>query len=225
MKLTDLTKLNFIPASTDLGLLALRVWLGLSMFLIHGLAKLTNFSGTVTMFHDKMGIPTVFGAAAVLAESVCSLLLVIGLFTRWAALFLGITMAVAFVKVHQLVLTQGNPQSGELAFLYFGGFLALMLAGGGQFAVKKDKVAEIDNRDIGYIVGGSVAGLLISYPISYFLQPGLVRMVKSLPSYITGVAEVMKEKELSSTVVLCALIGIVLGAIVGFMRRTKATPN
>lgn len=136
MKLTSIIKLSFIPASADLGLLGLRVWLGLSMFLIHGLDKFKNFSGTVTAFHDMMGIPTPLGAAAILAESCCSLLLVIGFATRWAAAFLAITMSVAFVKAHQMTLMHGNPdKSGELAFLYLGGFIALFITGAGRFSV------------------------------------------------------------------------------------------
>jgi putative oxidoreductase len=135
MKPTQILNLSFIPSSSDLGLLLLRMWLGLSMFVIHGLGKLQDFGATVTKFHEMMGIPTVFGAAAIISESVCAILLVIGLATRWAAGFLAITMTVAFVKVHQMILTQGNPRSGELAFLYFGGFVALFIAGAGRFSV------------------------------------------------------------------------------------------
>ena len=129
-----LLNLDFLPVAPDCGLLLLRVWLGLSMFLIHGLAKLQNFGATVTMFKDKMGIPSVLGAGAVLAESVFAVLLVLGLLTRLSAGFLAVTMAVAFFKVHGAVLEQGNPGSGELAFLYLGGFLTLILAGGGKFS-------------------------------------------------------------------------------------------
>lgn len=129
-----LLNLEFIPASPDLGLLVLRAWLGLSMFLIHGLAKLQNFGGTVAMFKDKMGIPSVFGAAAVLAESLFAVLLVIGLATRISASFLAVTMAVAFFKVHGAVLQQGNPGSGEMAFLYLAGFVTILITGGGKFS-------------------------------------------------------------------------------------------
>lgn len=129
-----LIKLDFLPTSPDCGLLLLRLWLGLSMFLIHGLAKLQNFGATVTTFKEKMGIPPVLGSAAVLAESVFAVLLVIGLATRLSATFLAVTMAVAFFKVHGAVLQQGNPGSGEMAFLYLGGFLAILLGGGGKFS-------------------------------------------------------------------------------------------
>lgn len=126
--------LSFLPASADLGLLVLRVWLGLTMFLNHGLAKFQNFGSTVAMFQEKMGIPSVFGAGAVIAESLCAILLVIGLATRLSAAFLATTMAVAFFKVHQMSLAQG-PGSGELAFIYLAGFVALFLTGPGKLSV------------------------------------------------------------------------------------------
>lgn len=127
--------LSFLPFSQDCGLLALRIWFGLSIFLIHGLAKFQNFGATVAMFREKMGIPSLFGAAAVLSESLCAILIVIGLATRLSATFLAVTMAVAFFKVHGAVLQQGNPGSGEMAFLYLGAFLAIVLAGPGRHSV------------------------------------------------------------------------------------------
>ncbi len=126
--------LSFLPFSQDCGLLALRLWFGLSIFLIHGLAKLQNFGATVATFRDQMGIPSLFGAAAVLSESLCAILLVLGLATRLSAAFLATTMAVAFIKVHHGVLQQGNPASGEMAFLYLGAFFVLFLAGAGKYS-------------------------------------------------------------------------------------------
>src|SRR5262249_12978365 len=124
------------PVSVDAGLLLLRLWLGLSMFLIHGLGKATTFGSTVGAFRDK-GIPLPFAIAAILAESVCALLLALGLFSRLAALFLAITMAVAFILVHHAILTFGKPTSGELAFIYLAGYLTILLTGPGRFAIDK----------------------------------------------------------------------------------------
>lgn len=129
-------RFDFVPASADLGLLLLRLWLGAAMFALHGLGKLKNFGATVTTFQEKMGIPSVFGAGAVIAESVCAILLVLGLATRWSALFLALTMAVAFVVGHGASLTPG-PGSGELAFIYLAGFLALVLGGGGKWSLDR----------------------------------------------------------------------------------------
>jgi len=130
-----LINFDFLPASQDFGLLLLRGWLGLSMFFLHGLAKFQNFGATVAHFREK-GIPTVLGACAIFAESLCAILLVIGLATRFAAFFLAVTMSVAFYKVHEMVLipTKDGPPSGELAFIYLGGFLALFFAGAGKFS-------------------------------------------------------------------------------------------
>lgn len=135
MTLKRLVRLDFVPASTDCGLLLLRVWLGLSMFLIHGYGKIMNFTGTIEFFRDKQDIPPIFGVAAVLTETVASALLVIGLATRWAALAGVVAMSVAFFKVHDMILTQGDPKSGELAFVYLGGYLAILIAGPGRWSM------------------------------------------------------------------------------------------
>jgi putative oxidoreductase len=135
MTLKRLVRLDFVPASTDAGLLLLRAWLGLSMLLIHGYGKITNFTGTIEFFRDKQDIPPILGVAAVLTETIASGLLVIGLATRWAALAGVVAMAVAFFKVHDMVLTQGHAKSGELAFIYLGGYLAILLAGPGRWSV------------------------------------------------------------------------------------------
>ena len=140
MTSTELIKLKFLPASADLGLLVLRAWLGLSMLIIHGLGKLQNFNGTLALFRDKMGIPAPLGVCAILAESACSVLLILGLATRPAALFLAVTMGVAFVKIHKMLLVAPQGAStGELPFIYLGGFVVLFLAGGGRFSMD-DKI-------------------------------------------------------------------------------------
>lgn len=132
-KINDIVTLKSISSSTNLGLLALRVWLGLSMILLHGLDKLKNFSGTVKAFGENMGIPVPFASAAIISETVFAVLLVFGLGTRWAAAFLATTMAVAFFKVHGGALS--GPQSGELAFIYLAGFITVLIAGAGRLSV------------------------------------------------------------------------------------------
>jgi putative oxidoreductase len=72
-------------------------------------------------------------ALAILGEVVCAGLLVLGLFGRFAALGLSITMGVAFCLVHAMALSGEN--SGELAFIYLAGFLALLCAGPGRFSM------------------------------------------------------------------------------------------
>ena len=126
--------LDFLPRSADAGLLLLRVWLGLSLLLLHGLAKLKGFSEMSSKFPDPLGVgsPASLGMA-IFAEVVCSVLITLGLFTRFAATVLAITMATAFFLVHKMALS--GPSSGELAFIYLAGFVALLVAGGGRFAI------------------------------------------------------------------------------------------
>jgi putative oxidoreductase len=117
---------------TSFALLVLRLWLGLTMLLNHGLDKLQNFSTYATKFPDPIGIGVKPGLALVtFAETAGALLLALGLLTRFGALTLVIDLAVAFFMVHKSL------QGGELAFIYLAGYVALLLAGPGKFSVDK----------------------------------------------------------------------------------------
>ena len=68
-----------------------------------------------------------------LAEVVCSLLLVLGLGTRVAAVLPLVSMLVAAFVVHS-----GDPWAKrELALLFAVPYLTLLLAGGGRFALER----------------------------------------------------------------------------------------
>lgn len=126
--------LNFLPRSADLALLLLRAWFGLSMLLLHGWGKLTNFGVLKEKFSDPIGLgKTASLALATTGEVLCAALLVIGLFTRVAALGAGSVMAVAFWFAHGHKLS--GPGNGEMAFLFLGAFLTLFIAGGGKYSV------------------------------------------------------------------------------------------
>lgn len=127
-------RLSFIPQSTDFGLLVLRCGLGLPMLLLHGWGKFQNFNSIAPKFLPLFGLPSnVSLGLAIFAEVVCSALLVLGLFTRFAALNLAITMSVAFFIAHQGAFTGEKP--GELAFIYLAGFVTLFFTGGGKISV------------------------------------------------------------------------------------------
>ncbi len=130
-------RLSFLPQSPDLALLLLRLWLGLSMLLLHGKGKLTGFSAMADKFPDPLGVGSQISLGmAVFAEVVCSALLVVGFLTRFAALMLAVTMAVAYFIQHKMALSGAG--SGELAFIYLAGFLAILFAGGGKFAFERE---------------------------------------------------------------------------------------
>lgn len=120
--------------AADLGLFALRVWIGLTMLLEHGWDKLTHFDKYSAQFINFMGLgPNVSLGLTIFAEFFASGLLVLGLVTRFAALVLAINMGVAF-----FVVMKGNPTGeGELPFLYLMTYVALLLAGPGRLSLDK----------------------------------------------------------------------------------------
>jgi putative oxidoreductase len=129
-------RLEFIPSSADLGLLVLRFLLGGSMLWIHGLDKFMSLLHGSTKFLNPIGLgeaPSLVLAA--FAECVCTVLLVLGLFTRLAAFILVVNMAVAFFVVNS-ASAKGNV-NGELAWLYLVGYLALLFAGAGKFSLDR----------------------------------------------------------------------------------------
>src|SRR4051794_23580498 len=56
MKILRLLQLDLLPRSVDAGLLVLRLWLGLSLLLLHGWSKLSGFSQMSAKFPDPLGI-------------------------------------------------------------------------------------------------------------------------------------------------------------------------
>jgi putative oxidoreductase len=129
-----LLQLRLLPTSADLALLVLRIWFAVPLLTLHGWGKLANFAERSGRFADPFGIgPLASLSLAVFAEVFCSLLLVLGLCTRFAAIACGITVGTAFFYAHGMRFTgQGN---GELAFMYLGAFVAILIAGAGRFSV------------------------------------------------------------------------------------------
>ncbi|MEI9960626.1 MAG: DoxX family protein [Limisphaerales bacterium] len=114
----------------------LRVWIGLTMLLLHGFGKLKGFTDIAPGFPDPLGIGhTASLALAVSAEALASVLLVLGLVTRLGALMLVVNMSVAFFMAHHGKLA--GDHNGEMAFVYLMGYVVLLLAGGGSFSADK----------------------------------------------------------------------------------------
>lgn len=120
--------------SPDIGLLFLRLSVGLGLFWGHGLGKLLHFRQRAGSFPDPLGIGSEATLAlAVLAEVLCALAVAGGIFTRLAAIPPILLMAVALLTVHL-----GDPfQKWELAALYLAGFLTIALIGPGSLSLDK----------------------------------------------------------------------------------------
>lgn len=116
----------------DVGLLGMRVALAAMMIAGHGWPKVATFAERATRFADPLGVgPKTSLILAIGAEVGCSLLLVLGLFTRAALVPLAFTMAMAAFVIHG-----DDPwQKKEMALLYLVPFLALMGTGAGRFSL------------------------------------------------------------------------------------------
>ncbi len=116
----------------QIGYTLFRVFIGLAMAFGHGLGKMKGAEGFIENV-AKMGLPmpTLLGWSAILAEFVGGLLIAIGLLTRPAAVFLGITMAVAAFVVH----APDAFSKKEMALLYLASSIVILAFGAGKFGV------------------------------------------------------------------------------------------
>lgn len=140
--------LNFLKndsqANKDLGLLILRVVFGFVLLYGHGFEKMgTVFGGGEIQFFDPFGIgANTSYILAMIAEGICAILLILGLFWRIPALILSINFLFIFI-FHAFQANDGFAVL-ELRYLYLFGFVALFFLGNGKYALdnvifKKDK--------------------------------------------------------------------------------------
>ncbi len=129
-------RMRFLPQSTDAGLLALRLIACLSLFLKHGTEKLFGFSAMNAHFPGVaiLGVSPLL-LLATLSDGVCSLLMVVGLATRWAALVALVNIFGAWAVIHHFAYFGHGADHGELIVLYLAAFVALLLAGPGRFSL------------------------------------------------------------------------------------------
>ncbi|MEA1849320.1 DoxX family protein [Chryseobacterium sp. MHB01] len=116
----------------DIILLVVRVFIGFAM-LSHGFPKLQMLlDGGKIEFFDFLGMgPTVSLVLTVFAEFACSILLILGLFTRVALGFLIFTMIIAAFVVHG-----ADPfEKREMSLIYLSVYLLLIAFGPGKFSV------------------------------------------------------------------------------------------
>lgn len=118
----------------DLGLLILRVGVGVMMIYGHGWGKAARILGGDFSFADPIGLgPSLSLILAGFAEFVCCLLLVLGVEVRWAAIPPFLTMAVAGLIHHA-----DDPfATKEKALLYGVAFLTMIFLGGGKYGLDR----------------------------------------------------------------------------------------
>lgn len=121
--------------SASFALLFLRIVAGLA-FMLHGWGKIQH---PFTWMGPEAVVPHFFQAAAALSEFVGGFLWIVGLFTPLASLGIACTMSFATwthaVILHDPFVSKGSGGSYELALVFVGVALVLILVGPGRFSI------------------------------------------------------------------------------------------
>ena len=125
-----------IDGMDDAGKLLLRLTLG-ALMLLHGIGKLTGGIDFIVAAVAKAGLPPAFGYLVYVGEIVAPLLLILGAWTRAAAIVIAINMIVAVAMVHMGQIATLTPNGGwalELQAFYLATALAIALLGAGRYS-------------------------------------------------------------------------------------------
>ncbi len=121
----------------DAGKLVLRLSVGILMML-HGIGKLMHGIGPVVGLVQKSGLPAWVAYLVYVGELLAPVLIILGVWTRPAALVVVINMMFAIGLAHTSQFTSFGPGGGwalELQALYLFAALAIAMIGAGRFAV------------------------------------------------------------------------------------------
>jgi putative oxidoreductase len=120
-----------------LGKLLLRLAVG-GLMLLHGLAKLKGISGISDLLKAN-GLPDWIAYGVYVGELLAPVLVLVGFWTRPAALIIALDMAFALWLVHRNQFMDLNPQTGgwavELPMFYLVTALSLCFLGAGRISV------------------------------------------------------------------------------------------
>ena len=120
-------------AEVNIAILFLRFFVGF-MMLTHAVDKIENFGDIAEGFPTPFGLNSWVALSLItFVEFVGSIMIITGLFTRIAAIILGLGMVTAaFFTFPEFFLKQS-----ELALMYLGIYIALFITGGGNFSLDK----------------------------------------------------------------------------------------
>ncbi len=130
-------------ATASLGILALRVMVGLMMLIGHGLPKIENYESLKKLFYVPNFLPLDWAPACliacIVAEVLAASLIIVGLATRPAAFVLGFCMVVAaFGKLGLTPWFQSTPtlvETKELSVMFLIPMVAIILSGAGAYSL------------------------------------------------------------------------------------------
>jgi len=123
--------------AADLGKLILRVTLSL-LILFHGVSKIFHGIDAIIGMIDRVGLPSAVAYLVYVGEVAAPILVLLGIWSRPAALVIAINMTVAVLLVHTsqfFTLAKSGGWALELQAMYFISALTVALLGAGRFSI------------------------------------------------------------------------------------------
>jgi putative oxidoreductase len=129
----NIFSVNRSSESVDIAIFLVRIGIAVLM-LTHGISKTELFNETPVQFMDFIGLGAEISLAlAIFAEVGCSILILLGLGTRIAAIPLIVTMLVAVFIVHS-----GDPFANqEMGLHYLLVYIMLLITGSGRYSLDR----------------------------------------------------------------------------------------
>lgn len=134
--------MKILEKNTDLGILILRLSIGILM-LLHGIAKLVYGAGGIEQMLEASGLPSFIVYGVYIGEVIAPLFIILGYGTRIAATIFAFNMIVAVGMAHAAEIFTLSSTGGltiELQALYFFGAVVLIFTGGGKYALSSKKL-------------------------------------------------------------------------------------
>lgn len=134
----------------NFGLLLIRIGIG-SIFLVHGIGKLSNMEATIGFF-SSLGISSILAWFVALVETLVGLGMLFGVFTKIGGMLLAIIMLIAIIKVK---FPRGGFSASEFEIILLLASLGISLIGPGKYS--------IGNHSCGCVGGKCVCKKDMSY--------------------------------------------------------------
>ncbi|MBS1753007.1 MAG: DoxX family protein [Ferruginibacter sp.] len=122
---------KYSTGAFNAAMLLLRIGSGV-LIMNHGYGKLIKFGSLQDKFMNFLGLGSTLSLSLVIfAEFFCGMFIILGLFTRLAAIPLIIAMGVVLFKVHNADFFG----DGETAALFLTAFMVLLIVGPGKVSI------------------------------------------------------------------------------------------
>lgn len=121
----------------DVGKLVLRLTLGI-LILLHGISKLVGGIGGIEAMLSANGLPPFIAWGVYIGEILAPLLLIVGIYTRPAAIVVAINMVFALALAHTSEIFSLSRSGGwaiELQAMFLFTAVAIALLGAGSYSV------------------------------------------------------------------------------------------